>query len=454
MKTSQRLRQLLLLVVDILVLYVSLFLTLLLRRGIAYGLATFGIHVQYFSVIFIVWIAIYYVAGFYDTSNDFDDTRFAGKLVWTSCIGASFGVAYFYISSSLPIEPKTVIVIDAAITIILMWLWRFSFSRLSRNNVEPQAVAFVGFDPALEGLVEEMRARPRYGYKPVAFFDDRGSPSPEGLQQFADAESFVWMAPSMKVQLIVISDERELSGETRTAMLSLMRSSIRFMRLDVFYEYYLRKIPIGAISDFWFLENVDLRSKRFYKVAKRGIDALVASIGLVVFLPFGILVAAAVKLSSPGPVFFTQTRLGMGGKSFTVLKFRTMRVAGNNFAPTGKKDPRVTPIGNFFRKTRIDEVPQFFNIVRGDMSFIGPRPERPELAEELERLIPYYKQRLLVKPGLSGWDQVSGEYHSPSVGDTYKKLQNDLYYVKNMSFMLDISITAKTIATVLSRAGQ
>jgi exopolysaccharide biosynthesis polyprenyl glycosylphosphotransferase len=354
----------------------------------------------------------------------------------------------------MPILPKTVIAMDAAITIILMWLWRFSYSRLSRNRVEPQAVAFVGFDPALEGLIEEMRCHHRYGYKPVAFFDERGFPPPEGLQSFADAESFVWMASSLKVQLVVISDEREMSAETRAAMLSLMRSSMRFMRLEVFYEYYLRKIPIGAISDFWFLENIDLRSKRVYKFAKRGLDALVASIGLVVFLPFGILVAAAVKLSSPGPIFFTQVRLGLGEKPFKIVKFRTMRVAGNTFAPTGKKDSRVTPIGNFLRKTRLDEVPQFINIVRGDMSFIGPRPERPELAEELERRIPYYQQRLLVKPGISGWDQVSGEYHSPSVEDTYKKLQNDLYYVKNMSIMLDISITAKTIATVFARAGQ
>jgi exopolysaccharide biosynthesis polyprenyl glycosylphosphotransferase len=454
MKTSQRLRQLLLLVVDIFVLYASLFLTLLMRRGIVYDVATFGVHVEYFSVIFIVWIVIYYVAGFYDTNNDFDDPRFAGKLVWTSCIGAGFGVGYFYISSSMPILPKTVIAMDAAITIILMWLWRFSYSRLSRNRVEPQAVAFVGFDPALEGLIEEMRCHHRYGYKPVAFFDERGFPPPEGLQSFADAESFVWMASSLKVQLVVISDEREMSAETRAAMLSLMRSSMRFMRLEVFYEYYLRKIPIGAISDFWFLENIDLRSKRVYKFAKRGLDALVASIGLVVFLPFGILVAAAVKLSSPGPIFFTQVRLGLGEKPFKIVKFRTMRVAGNTFAPTGKKDSRVTPIGNFLRKTRLDEVPQFINIVRGDMSFIGPRPERPELAEELERRIPYYQQRLLVKPGISGWDQVSGEYHSPSVEDTYKKLQNDLYYVKNMSIMLDISITAKTIATVFARAGQ
>jgi lipopolysaccharide/colanic/teichoic acid biosynthesis glycosyltransferase len=130
-----------------------------------------------------------------------------------------------------------------------------------------------------------------------------------------------------------------------------------------------------------------------------------------------------------------------------------MRTNGNNFAPTEANDPRVTGFGNLLRKFRLDEIPQLVNIFIGEMSFIGPRPERPELAVDLERSIPYYKQRLLVKPGITGWDQVSGEYHSPSVEDTYKKLQYDLYYVKNMSVLLDISIFFKTIMTMLGRKG-
>ena len=136
-----------------------------------------------------------------------------------------------------------------------------------------------------------------------------------------------------------------------------------------------------------------------------------------------------------------------------MLKFRTMKTDKNDFAPTSANDPRVTAVGGILRKLRLDEIPQMLNIVAGEMSFIGPRPERPELAVKLERSIPYYRQRLLVKPGITGWDQVSGEYHSPSVEDTYKKLQYDLYYVKNMSILLDISIFFKTIMTMLRRKG-
>ena len=131
-----------------------------------------------------------------------------------------------------------------------------------------------------------------------------------------------------------------------------------------------------------------------------------------------------------------------------------MRTENNSFSPTAEQDSRITKFGNFLRKSRLDELPQLLNVIRGDMSLIGPRPERPELSCELEKVIPYYRQRLIIKPGITGWDQVAGEYHSPSVEDTYKKLQLDLYYIKNQSVWLDISIFFKTIMTVFMREGR
>ena len=454
MRASVRLRQYFLLAIDLVVLFAALFATLLLRRGLSEALATYMVHVRYFTIIFAAWLVIYYVAGFYDLETDFDEPRFFGKILWTSLLGALIGALYFYLYGRAPIGPKTVLALDAIFTTLLLWLWRFFYSRVSRVSMPKRRIAFVGNDRALPEIVAEIRAHPGHGYDATAFYDENGSAAPEkGMQEFRDAESFIWMARNLGISLVVIADERALSEQTRMALISLMGPDLRFMRLDSFYEYLLRKIPIGTISDFWFLENIDLRAKKPYEFAKRGVDLVLASLGLVAFLPIWLLVALAVKLTSAGPVFFTQTRLGRGENPFRIVKFRTMRVDKNDFAPTGKRDPRITPIGNLLRKTRIDEVPQFFNIIRGDMSFIGPRPERPELAEDLERHVPYYRQRLLVKPGISGWDQVSGEYHSPSIEDTYKKLQYDLYYIKNLSLVLDISIIAKTIATVFARAG-
>ena len=159
-------------------------------------------------------------------------------------------------------------------------------------------------------------------------------------------------------------------------------------------------------------------------------------------------------MGSRGPVLFKQARYGQNEKIFKILKFRTMRMNNNDGSPTTEGDKRITSFGNFLRKTRLDEIPQVINILKGEMSFIGPRPERPEIVAELERQIPFYKTRLLIKPGISGWDQVSGVYHSPSLEDTLEKLQYDLFYLKHRSLYLDLAITLKTIATVLGRGGR
>ena len=203
----------------------------------------------------------------------------------------------------------------------------------------------------------------------------------------------------------------------------------------------------------WFLTNLSEGSKRMYDRLKRLSDLVLAFVVLILTAPFWPLIALMIKLESRGPVFFRQTRAGLNSRSFKLVKFRSMREDGNDRSPTRGHDPRVTRFGLFMRRTRLDELPQILNIIVGDMSFIGPRPERPELIEKLEREVPFYRERMLVKPGLTGSDQVSGEYHSPSREDTLKKLQYDLFYIKNRSVYLDFTIILKTIATVFRRSG-
>jgi lipopolysaccharide/colanic/teichoic acid biosynthesis glycosyltransferase len=191
-----------------------------------------------------------------------------------------------------------------------------------------------------------------------------------------------------------------------------------------------------------------------FNFTKRLYDIILAVIILTLSAIFWIPIAIIIKLESQGPVFFKMQRLGKNAQEFSMLKFRTMREDNNNRGMTLPNDPRVTTFGKFMRKTRIDEIPQVINILKGDMSFVGPRPERPDLAKNLEEKIPFFRERMLVKPGITGSDQISGEYHSPSEKDTLKKLQYDLFYIKNRSIYLDLSIILKTIATVLSRKGQ
>lgn len=252
--------------------------------------------------------------------------------------------------------------------------------------------------------------------------------------------------------IIVLSDDRAIDSSIKAELFNFVGVH-QFMLLHDFYEIILRKIPIGSIHDTWILSNIDLSSKQHFFFLKRTFDILFSfSILCIILLP-SIVVAIAIKLDSTGPVFFRQVREGRGGKKFSIIKFRSMKEDGNTFTPTEKRDTRITRMGAFLRKTRIDEFPQFINVLKGDMSIIGPRPERPELSSTLENQVPFYKQRLILRPGITGWDQVSGEYHSPSIEDTYKKMQSDLYYIKNCSILLDLSILSKTITTMFLREG-
>ena len=180
-------------------------------------------------------------------------------------------------------------------------------------------------------------------------------------------------------------------------------------------------------------------------IFKRLLDIGASILMLILTSPILLITAVLIKLTSKGGALFKQERKGQNGKNFTIVKFRTMYIDNNDQTLTQVNDKRITPIGNFLRKTRIDEIPQLINVLKGDMSLVGPRPERVEYAEELESKIPMYRKRYLVKPGITGWDQISGEYHSPTLEDTKKKLEYDLYYVKNISFWLDLRFSLKRL---------
>ena len=227
------------------------------------------------------------------------------------------------------------------------------------------------------------------------------------------------------------------------------------MSLDDFYESITKRVPLEIIDQFWFLENLQEGKKRFYDFGKRIVDIAASIIFGIIALILVPPVAILIILTSGFPVFFTQIRIGKNGKPFKAIKFRTMvqnaEKHGAQWAT--KNDPRVTAIGKFLRKSRIDEIPQLINILKGEMSFVGPRPERPEFVDKLKQEIPFYRERLLVKPGLTGWAQINYRYGA-SVYDAKTKLQYDLYYVKNRSLALDFGIILRTIKTVLSAIGQ
>ncbi|HUI69333.1 MAG TPA: sugar transferase [Spirochaetia bacterium] len=454
MKSARRPRQYFLLLVDIGVLALSLFVALLVRFQTIPSAELFWKHAAAFLPCWIFWIVSFYTANLYDVTAAFDEPGFPTRLFAAVAVGGLLSVLVFYVGN-WSLSPKTILGLHAALLFFLTWLSRFLYGRISSRYLPRRATAFVGIDQTVQEIVAAVEKNNRLGYKTVALLDETGK-APEGVRSLAvrTPREFIESVQHNAVSLVVISDEDRLDDTTRQALLTLVDHSVRFMRLADFYELYLRRIPIGTINDVWFLENIDLRGKARYGVIKRGLDILVSFSLLLLCLAPWLLISLGIKLTSQGPILFRQKRLGRGGNPFSILKFRTMRVKGNDFSPTAVEDPRVTGFGRFLRRLNLDETPQFINILLGDMSFVGPRPERPELASTLERSVPYYRQRLLVKPGITGWDQVSGEYHSPSVEDTYKKLQYDLYYVKNMSALLDASIFFKTILTMILGRGR
>jgi exopolysaccharide biosynthesis polyprenyl glycosylphosphotransferase len=250
------------------------------------------------------------------------------------------------------------------------------------------------------------------------------------------------------VNLIVISHNLKHEPALVAVLYELFASGIIVTDLVSLYELILRKVPLSGIQETWFLENI-AREVSFYDPLKRASEFVGALALGIILLPFEILIALLVAITSRGPIIYKQVRVGEGGKEFTLYKFRSMRVdaekSGAQWAV--KNDTRTTPIGGILRASHLDELPQLWNIIRGDLSFVGPRPERPEFVKKLEERIPYYEARFFIKPGVTGWAQI---HHRADLTDedVAEKLQYDIYYLKNRSPVLDWTIILKTLKTI------
>ena len=259
------------------------------------------------------------------------------------------------------------------------------------------------------------------------------------------------------IDLIVICPSYKPIEAEQQKLVELRLSGVPVFSLSDFYENYLFLIPVHEIDKDWFIraEGFTMLHSSITARVKRCVDIFAAIALLIVTIPICAISAALIKFSSRGPIFFSQVRVGTNGRNFVLYKFRTMHAEAETEGAqwAAANDPRVIPFGKFLRQTRIDELPQCWNILRGDMSIVGPRPERPEFTSSLIKDIPYFDLRHLVKPGLTGWAQVSYPYGA-SVDDARKKLQYDLYYIKNQSLVLDLNILLRTTLVTLKRSGR
>ncbi len=263
------------------------------------------------------------------------------------------------------------------------------------------------------------------------------------------AERLSQLTEAHDVSVLLLSVSPMRSHELLSRLRPLRYVGVEIMDYVSLSEELAQEIPLAHINDEWLMTAALNSSVMQIRKIKRATDIVVAALGLVIGVPIMLLAGLFIKLSSPGPVVYRQTRVGLGGKPYVLYKLRSMRTDAEAHGAvwSGKADARVTRVGYYLRKWRIDEIPQLFNILKGEMSLVGPRPERPEFTEKLAAFIPFYDERHLVQPGLTGWAQVRYPY-AASFEAAARKLQFDLYYIKNMSFLLDISILLRTFKTI------
>jgi exopolysaccharide biosynthesis polyprenyl glycosylphosphotransferase len=344
---------------------------------------------------------------------------------------------------------------------ILTLLWRLVFIRLYKSTGQRRRILLIGAGKAGQTLAELYHSSDTRSFNLVGYVDDDAAKVGKslcGLRVMGTSVHLLNLIEVYHISDIVIAINGEIQGATFQTILDAQENGVEVTRMPILYEEMTGRVPVHHLESDWIIRSfVDgLRVSGFYELTKRIFDILGGAVGLLIFVITYPFLALAVLIDSGMPVFYSQPRLGRGGRIFTIYKYRTMRQdaeADGEVRITLENDPRVTRVGNFLRKTRLDELPQFWNVLRGEMSLVGPRAERPELVAEYQKQVPFYRARLLVKPGLTGWAQINYGYVA-SVTETAVKIEYDLYYIKHRTLNMDFQIMLRTIGTVFRQTGR
>lgn len=415
-----------------------------------------GGYIKTWLIATVVQLCLYF-ADLYDSRTYAEPRELFIRLV-QGLGAASFCLAALYFWLPQLEIGRGVFLIASLLIVITVSGWRFA-ERWIRGRSQRERLLLVGTGPQAIALARELfERRVELAVEMVGFIDT--DPTKVGTSLInpgviGTIDDIPTIAAQKQVSRVVVSLADARGRLPMDKLLQMKLAGVQFDYLASVYEEYTGKIAIENLRPSWFIFSSGFHKKEWLFAIKRLFDLFASGIGLIIGAPIMALVALAVKLTSNGPVLYHQTRVGLHGKKFVVHKFRSMRVdaeAGTGAVWASKQDSRVTPIGRFLRKTRLDEMPQLWNVLVGEMSLVGPRPERPEFVESLTKQIPFYGERHVVKPGVTGWAQVCYSYGA-SVEDAMEKLQYDLFYAKNMTLSLDLLIAFNTVKTVLLRRG-
>lgn len=430
---------------DVVMLYFSLWVTLALRYFEFPSSEIVGLHVLPFSYLFVAWILVFYIASLYEPHTVIFKSKIPATILNVQAVNSLIAVLFFYLIPAFGITPKVTLFLYLLVSFVFVSGWRILGVQFLGLRKKEHAV-LIGSGEETRKLYRVVNENPLYPMRFITWLDLEKLPG-------IDFEKEILSRINVEgISLVVIDMKNEKVLPILPKLYDLIFSHVRFVEQYRIYEDIFDRIPLSLIGYNWFLENVSSHAHFGYDILKRVMDTILALILLIpslIILPFVLL---AIKLDDGGHFFYMPLRIGEGNKPFRIFKFRTMSVMddGKELKANANK---ITRVGKFLRATRIDELPQLWNVIAGDLSLIGPRPEFPGLVEVYNNQIPYYNMRHLIKPGLSGWAQVHHDKPPQTIDETKDKLAYDLYYLKNRSFALDIKIALKTVKTLISRTG-
>jgi sugar transferase (PEP-CTERM system associated) len=359
-----------------------------------------------------------------------------------------------FVVPSLILDPGT-FVTALGVFVISVLTWRLAFNYLARDPHLEERVLIIGTGYTARMLAQQIGRQQDFAYRLVGFVDEGEAEVVRHHDVLGNATDIRRIVAEQHVDRIIVGLSDRRGRLPIEELLSAKLSGVRVEDATTTYERLTGKILIDDLKPSWLIFSDGFRASRITRIVKRMLDLALSLIGFIVASPLMALTALAIRLDSPGPILYTQERVGENGRVFTVVKFRSMRTDAEQAGRpvwASDKDDRITRVGRFIRLARLDELPQLWNVARGDMSFVGPRPERPFFVEQLSREIPFYLQRHAVKPGVTGWAQVKYQYGS-SIEDAMEKLRYDLYYIKHMSIFFDLTIVLDTVKVILFGKG-
>lgn len=410
------------------------------------------------ALVTVFCLAAFYLFDLYDFVVMHDRRELVLRLV------QGLGLAWIALALAFYVFPQLMLgrgisVIGLPLALGLMVGWRVSIHWLLGHPDFGEKILIVGSGSLAVEVAREMLERPDAGYRIAGFVGTDAqllgksliNPRVIGLTSELDE-----VVKRENIDRIVVAmGERRGQLPTQELLQLSLQGSVNIEEGASFYERVTGRVSLNMIRPSWLIFSSRGRQARISGIARTVVHRLVAFIGALLSLPLALVTAVLIKLESPGPVLYKQERVGKNGRVFTVLKFRSMRNDAEKAGPVwaSKDDDRTTRVGKIIRKLRIDEIPQFWNIIRGEMDFVGPRPERPHFVSQLAEEIPYYQQRHLIAPGLTGWAQIKYPYGA-SIEDARQKLQYDLYYIKNQSLVLDAIILFETVKIIMFGRGR